>query len=369
MSVWLDDLKKVIEINSYTANKKGVDNTGEVFKEWLEALGMECERHKRELIGDHLHFKSPVSGKRKRVLLLGHLDTVFPPGVFEGFREDDEWVYGPGVCDMKGGNVVAVESLREIYNRYGKIEDIDFLLVSDEETGSDDSRSLTAELAKYYDYCFVFEAAGENMEVVVGRKGIGTYGIDIKGRASHAGTSYAKGVDANLEAAVKLQNLVALTDLKKGSTVNVGKIEGGIGANTISPEAKLLLEIRFADHVEKERLLKALDEIVCTSFIEGTSAQLSGGLQRDVMEPDKKQEELVEILGKICREEIAIESRGGVSDANIVASKGVVTLDGWGPYGDGDHTPKERASKSSFEKRIAQMTAILNYHQEEGDFK
>ncbi len=369
MSVWLDDLKRVIDINSYTANKKGVDKTGEVFREWLEALGMECKRHNRELIGDHLHFKSPVSGKRKRVLLLGHLDTVFPPGVFEGFREDDEWVYGPGVCDMKGGNVVAVEAMRDVYRSFGRIEDIDFLLVSDEETGSDDSRSLTVSLAKDYDYCFVFEAAGADMEVVVGRKGIGTYGIDIKGKASHAGTSYAKGVDANLEAAIKLQKLVALTDLEKGSTVNVGKIEGGIGANTISPEAKLLLEIRFADHIEKERLLKALDDIVCTSFIEGTSAQLSGGLQRDVMEPNRKQEELVNILGKICGEEIAVESRGGVSDANIVASEGVVTLDGFGPYGDGDHTLKERASKSSFEKRIAQVTAILDYHQKKGDLK
>ena len=369
MSVWLEDLKRVVEINSYTANKAGVDRTGEVFREWLEELGFECDRYRRELIGDHLHFKSSNSGDRKRVLLLGHLDTVFPPGVFEGFREDDEWVYGPGVCDMKGGNVVAVEALREIHKRFGKIEDIDFLLVSDEETGSDDSRSLTAQLAKDYDYCFVFEAAGANMEVVVGRKGIGTYGIDIKGRASHAGTSYAKGIDANLEAAIKLQKLVSLTDLDKGSTVNVGKIEGGIGANTISPEAKMLLEIRFANHNEKKRLLDALDEIVCTSYVEGSLATLSGGLQRDVMEPNQAQEELVEILGKICGEEISVESRGGVSDANIIASQGVITLDGWGPYGDGDHTPKERASKGSFEKRISQMIAILNHHQKEGDFR
>ncbi len=369
MSVWLEDLKKVIEINSYTANKRGVDKTGEVFQKWLEDLGMECDRYKRELIGDHLHFKSPVSNKRKRVLLLGHLDTVFPPNVFEGFNQDEDWVYGPGVCDMKGGNIVAVEALREIYKQFGKIEDIDFLLVSDEETGSDDSRSLTAKLAKDYDYCFVFEAAGANMEVVVGRKGIGTYGIDIKGKASHAGTSYAKGIDANLEAAIKLQKLVSLTDLEKGSTVNVGKIEGGIGANTISPEAKLLLEIRFANQSEKKRLLNVLDNIVCTSYVDGTLSTLSGGLQRDVMEPNENQKHLIEILSKICNEEIATESRGGVSDANIVASNGVITLDGWGPYGDGDHTPKERALKESFEKRISQMETILNYHQKEGDFK
>ena len=368
MSVWLEDLKKVVEINSYTANKAGVDKTGEVFKHWLDELGFECVRYQRELIGDHLHFKSKISGKRKRVLLLGHIDTVFPPNTFEGFREDDEWVYGAGVCDMKGGNIVALEALREIYKQFGQIQDIDFLLVSDEETGSDDSRSLTSKLAKDYDYCFVFEAAGANMEVVVGRKGIGTYSIDIKGKASHAGTSYSKGIDANLEASIKLQKLVSLTDLEKGTTVNVGKIEGGIGANTISPEAKMLLELRFANQSEKARVLKALDEIVCTSYVDGSKAKLSGNLQRDVMEPNENQKRLIKIIGKICNEEIPTESRGGVSDANIVASAGVTTLDGWGPYGDGDHTPKERALKESFNKRISQMVSILTYHQKEGDF-
>jgi len=368
MNRWLNDLKRVIEINSYTANKRGVDDTGRVFEEWLRELGFECERFQRELIGDHLLFKSPVSGKRKRILLLGHIDTVFPPGKFEGFSEDDEWVYGPGVCDMKGGNIVALEALRYIYDSFGKIEDIDVLFVSDEETGSDDSRELTAKLAKDYDYCFVFEAAGRDMEVVVGRKGIGTFSIDITGKASHAGTSYSKGIDANLEAAIKLQKLVSLTDLEIGTTVNVGKIEGGIGANTISPSAKLLLEMRFANHQEKVRLLKALDEITQSSFVEGTTATLGGGLQRDVMEPNLNQERLIDSLSKICNEEIKSESRGGVSDANIVASCGVTTLDGWGPYGDGDHTPNERASKKSFVHRIEQMQKILTHHQKEGDF-
>ena len=368
MDRWLNDLKRVIEINSYTANKRGVDDTGRVFEEWLRELGFECERFQRELIGDHLLFKSPVSGKRKRVLLLGHIDTVFPPGKFEGFQEDDEWVYGPGVCDMKGGNIVALEALRYIYDSFGKIEDIDVLFVSDEETGSDDSRELTAKLAKDYDYCFVFEAAGRDMEVVVGRKGIGTFSIDITGKASHAGTSYSKGIDANLEAAIKLQKLVSLTDLEIGTTINVGKIEGGIGANTISPSAKLLLEMRFANHQEKVRLLKALDEITQSSFVEGTSSTLGGGLQRDVMEPNLNQERLIDSLSKICNEEIKSESRGGVSDANIVASCGVTTLDGWGPYGDGDHTPNERALKKSFVHRIEQMQKILTHHQKEGDF-
>ncbi len=157
-----------------------------------------------------------------------------------------------------------------------------------------------------------------------------------------------------------------MTDLQKGSTVNVGKIEGGIGANTISPQAKLLLELRYADHREKERLMKGLDEVVCTSFVEGSKAVLGGSIQRDVMEPNAWQTKLVEAMERIGGYPLPTESRGGVSDANIVAAAGVVTLDGLGPYGDGDHTPKERALKKSFDERIDLMTKVLLYHQEHG---
>ena len=362
---WIGDLKELIEINSYTRDKAGVDAVGRVFRSWLEELGYETEVHARELIGDHLLFRSPVKAGQ-RILLLGHLDTVFPPGTFEGFREDEEWVYGPGVCDMKGGNLVAVEALREIRRRFGAIENIDFLLVSDEETGSDDSRRLTSELAKEYDLCFVFEAAGPDMNVVVGRKGIGTFEIEIEGRAAHAGTSYAEGIDANLEAARKLERLVALTDLEKGTTVNVGKIEGGIGANTVSPRSRILLEMRFANLNEKDRLLRALEEIVQADYVKGTKARLSGSIQRDVMEPDRRQEELIRTMERLSGHALPTERRGGVSDANIVAAAGTVTLDGLGPYGDGDHTEKERALKKSFEERIGLMVAVLSRHQEKG---
>ncbi len=161
---WIEDLKEVVLINSYTLNKRGVDEVGRVFRRWFEEIDFECQVYARELIGDHLLFKSKRASKQ-RVLLLGHLDTVFPKGEFEGFREDKDWVYGAGVCDMKGGNVVAIEALRSLYDDLGEIFDIDMLLVSDEETGSDDSRSLTQELAKDYDICFVFEASGKNLEV------------------------------------------------------------------------------------------------------------------------------------------------------------------------------------------------------------
>lgn len=359
---YFDDLKKLISINSHTKNKDGVDKISKIMSAWFAELGFEEVCYEREEIGNHCLYKTP---KREglKVLLLGHNDTVFPKGKFETYSEDEEWVYGPGVCDMKGGNLVALQSLRNIYAQNHKIENIDVLLVSDEEIGSDDSKHLTAQLASNYDVCFVFEAAGKNLEIVTGRKGVGTFTITIEGKAAHAGVRYAEGINANLEASYKLQALTKLTNLQIGTTVNVGKITGGIGANTISPTCELLLELRYTQNSERDRLLQALDEITQTSYVEGTKASLSGLIQRDVMQVNDKQLELIEKIETLFETKLPTEQRGGVSDANIVASQGVTTLDGFGPFGDGDHTVHERALKSSFEQRIGLMTEILSYHQ------
>ena len=358
---YINELKQLININSYTKNKVGVDKVGVLFGSWLMRLGLEEKVYERELIGNHRLYTSKYNTSSKRLLLLGHLDTVFPPDTFNLFKEDDEWVYGPGVCDMKGGNLVAFKALQALVNEGTELNNIDFLLVSDEETGSDNSKILSKELAEGYDYCLVFEAAGEDMEVVIGRKGVGTFGIDITGLAAHAGNNYTSGCDANLEAAIKLQKLISLTNLEKNTTVNVGKIQGGIGANTISPKAHLLFELRYDEIKEKERVLKQIEEIVKTSYVEGTTSHLTGGIQRDVMQTSQGHLDFVQAIEKISGTTLKTEKRGGVSDANIFSSCGVLTLDGFGPFGDGDHTVNERALKSSFDSRINLTKEILKY--------
>ncbi len=360
---YINDLKKIININSFTKNKEGVDKVGQIMSTWLKEIGFDETIYIREEIGNHQLFTTKRKENLKNILLLGHNDTVFPPNTFEEFTQDNNWVYGPGVCDMKGGNIVVVESLRNIYKENKNISNIDFLIVSDEESGSDDSKFVTLDIAKNYDYCFVFEAAGKDLEIVTGRKGVGTFTITIEGIAAHAGTSYIKGVDANLEASYKLQKLSQLTNLELGTTVNVGKIEGGIGANTISPKCQMIVEIRYTTNYERDRLLNSLNEIVETSYIKGSKSKIEGLIQRDVMEANKNQEVLIKKLEEISNCKILTEKRGGVSDANHVSSCGVTTLDGFGPYGDGDHTKKERALKSSFERRIEMMTKILSYYQ------
>ena len=363
-TVSFDELKQLVEINSYTFNKDGVDSHGRLFSQWMQDLGFSEERYHRETIGDHLLFRSPVVGNKRRILLLGHLDTVFPPGTFESFREDDEWVYGPGVCDMKGGNLIALQALRAVRHSAGGIANIDFLLVSDEEKGSDDSSSLTQSLAVDYDICFDFEAAGRDHEVVIGRKGIGTYKFEIEGLAAHAGNHYADGIDANRIAAEILLELVALTDLDHGTTVNPGKIQGGIGANTISPRAEITVELRFTKPSERDRVLKEFEAISEREWLPGAQLNLSGRLQRDVMQPTRIQSELLYEISEVLGYPLPTERRGGVSDANTVAALGVATLDGFGPYGDGDHSVKERALKSSFQRRLSEVTQILRYFNE-----
>ena len=365
---YLNDLKTIVNINSYTKNKSGVDSVGKIFDKWFEELDFKITVYDRELIGNHRYYTSKHENDSKRLLLLGHLDTVFPPDEFEEYSEDSEWIYGPGVCDMKGGNIVALQALRELKNQSIDIKNIDVLFVSDEETGSDDSKHLTAELASRYDYCFVYEAAGKEMEVVTARKGVGTFFIDIEGKAAHAGNHYADGHDANLEASYKLQELVKLTNLEEGTTVNVGKIEGGIGANTISPYSHLVFELRYKNSNERDRVLKKINEIVKNSFVSGTYSQLSGGIQRDVMQTSEASIELIRTIESITNFPLKHEERGGVSDANIVSSCGVVTLDGFGPYGDGDHTVKERANKESFISRIELSEKLFTHFAENLEF-
>jgi len=363
MNIDFSDLKKLVEINSWTGNKQGVDLNRELMVAFLSPLGFESEVYHREHIGSHILFKSQHGENKPRVLLLGHLDTVFPPNTFESFSEDEEWIYGPGVCDMKGGNFVALSALRRIFADNGSVNHIDILLVSDEETGSDDSKYLTQELAKNYDVCFDFEAAGREHEVVVARKGVATFYIDLVGKAAHAGNHYVDGVNANLAAAKLLIALTELTDLAQGTTVNVGKIEGGIGANTISPTSHLAVEARFTSEEEKDRVLADIQHLSHESWVAGIEIKISGGLQRGVMAANHQQTKLLARLADVLGYALKTEHRGGVSDANVTAAAGLVTLDGFGPYGDGDHTVHERASKASFERRIEEVYKILLSYQ------
>ncbi len=353
------ELQSFIEVNSYTRNKAGVDEVVRRFSPLMEAIGYQTDIHARQEIGDHVHYRSNKK-EGEKILILGHFDTVFPEGTFTDFKQDDEWIYGPGVCDMKGGNHIALEALRNLHKEYGEIFNIDMLMVSDEETGSDDSKALTTKLVTDYDFCMVFEAAGPQQDVVIARKGIATYYIDIEGKGAHAGNHFTDGTDANIAAAETLLELSKLTNLTLETTVNIGKIHGGIGANTISPSAKLVVEARFTQSAERDRVLNAFSDLNNTHTTNGSTVKVSGGLQRDVMQPSERQAEYIKRIEAFLGKALVTERRGGVSDANVVSAAGVPSLDGFGPFGDGDHTIHERANKASYIDRIEDVTKILS---------
>ncbi|MBF0425068.1 MAG: M20 family metallopeptidase [Magnetococcales bacterium] len=361
------ELEQVVTINSDTANKTGVDAVGAFFCSRFAELGYQACRHPRTAIGDHWHHRAPVVPGQK-VLLLGHLDTVDPPGSSPSpsFRMDERWVYGPGVCDMKGGIIVMLEALRAVRSAVGGVCNVDVLLVADEETGSGDARNLIRDLAPEYDVCLVFEAAGKGGEVVVGRKGVGTFTLHVTGVAAHAGNDQALGVCANTLAARALLDLIKLADPERQTTLNVGRMQGGIGANTVSPAASLLFELRYARPDEKDRLLRSIDRLVTNPSLAPGRLVLGGGIQRELFEPDARQGRLLAALRVITGDPLPTERRGGVSDANLTHAAGVVTLDGFGPFGEGDHTPRERALKASFVQRIALVARLIEHHQRQG---
>ena len=353
-------LKSLSDINSYTGNPHGVNVVGDRVAQTLVAIGFSEKRHTRKTIGDHRYFGRPGFGG-KNILFSCHLDTVFPPDL--GFHEcivGDPITRGPGVIDMKGGITVLLHTLKMLDDLgLRRPSSYHIFFSSDEETGSEDARPLVEDIAKGKDYGLVFECGGSNHEVVSARKGVGTFWIDIEGRAAHAGNDWAHGIDANLEAAHKLIELRNLSDLDRGTTVNVGQISGGIGANTISPNSQLLIDIRFTHQEEGERTLEGLRRIARETFVPGSRATLRGGIQRPVMEETKGNRDFAARVHWLSEGTIHPEKRGGVGDANFIGFAGVPTLDGFGPVGGKDHTPEEFMITQSLFDRMELLARVL----------
>ena len=354
-------LKRIVEVNSFTRNPEGVDRVGEIVACFLKELGFDEQRIEMEGLGAQQVFTRPGNGKK--LLFLTHKDTVFPPeSGFVDFRVEGDKAFGPGVIDMKGGITVLLCTLKMLRD-LDLPGDRDYTLtaVSDEEAGSEDSRAITEDAARGKDYVFGFECGGEGGELASARKGVGTFFIDIEGRAAHAGHSYTQGISANLELAHKTIAVHGLTDLEKGTTLNVGEVRGGIGANTISPSARLVIDLRFEMAGEGKRIKEELAGISETSFVQGTRSVFSGIIQRPVMVETDETRVFLDIIREAAGEEIASESRGGVSDANFTAALGVPTLDGFGPIGGDDHRPSEYMVVDSLFERIVLLAGVLTH--------
>ena len=322
-------LRELVEIESPTGD------TGEIQARLEQELRAVCACVERR--GDHLY--ATIEGDEPPLLLLGHVDTVWPRGTLARmpFRLDGDRAYGPGTHDMKGGLVVLLEALRRTETRHA----IRVVVNADEEIGSPDSRSLLAEAADGAVAAFVLEGPAEGGHLKTARKGIGRFTLTVRGRAAHAATP-AEGVSAIEEFAHQVLRLQRLAG--HGVTVNVGLVSGGQTVNTVAPWAKCEIDLRYVTPADREVAMAKITRIIETAHVPGTSATLAiaGEFKPLVETPDSKR--LFEHYAACAKDfglKVEGEFTGGCADSGFTAGVGTPTICAVGPIGGRAHTPDE----------------------------
>lgn len=359
-------LRRWVEVNSFTGNVAGCDEVAGRMAEDLAALPLAVARHPGDGTGDHLVWTTPAwRPGAGGVVLVGHHDTVFPPGTFEAWDERGDTLRGPGVLDMKGGLVTVAAALAALHDA-GALAALPLALVSvaDEETGSLGSRALLEEVARGAGAALVFEAGRTTDELVVARKGVGTVHVAVTGRAAHAGNDLRLGVNAVWALARFVDRAQRLGAADGGLTVNVGTFTGGTTANTVAEHARCAIDLRVVRAGDGAWVLGELDR-AARELAEETGARfvLTGGLKRPPLERTEASGALAARYGACARAEGlgAGEAplQGGGSDASTVGALGVPAIDGLGPRGRGYHTHDEHIEVPTLHARARALVRFL----------
>ena len=384
---WLDSreaemvqlLERLTNINSGSLNKAGVDTMAAIFAEELQTLGFATST----LPGDRIempscpgsdysidvadHLLARRSGTGAPLMLMGHLDTVFPTtSPFQSFRQQGDTLYGPGVADMKGGLVVMLYALKALAAS-GDLDDMSLtvLLNSDEEVGSLSSRKYLEEQAVLHDYGLVYESSGRN-NLVRTRKGLGQARFVVHGRASHAGGAHEQGRSAIKELAYKIVEIENMTNYESGVTVNVGVVSGGEARNTIAPCAEGFVDLRYPEPEQGDGAVQQFESI----FGQVYSYPVDSGeittdswvnLHRPPKIPSAESDYLLEktrAIGRLLGQEMGGTDSGGGTDGSLTQAAGLPTLDSLGIAGSGAHSNREEARLSSLVEK-AQLSAVL----------
>jgi glutamate carboxypeptidase len=334
-----------------------------------------AEQFKRLSGGTVTRFPHPEAGDRllcelgegeRRVLLVGHYDTVWPEGeaARRPFDVRDGKAYGPGVYDMKAGLLQAMFALKLLKDR-GTLPagvTVSLFINSDEEIGSPYSRELIESLAATAEAALVLEPPLEPQGALkTWRKGSGRYTLTVEGVSAHAGVDPSKGVSAIEELAYQIQRLHALTDYDSGTTVNVGVIRGGIGSNVVADRAEAEIDVRVRTSAEAKRIDAVLRQL--EPKLAGARLFIEGGITRPPMERTEAIGRLYEKARAIAAAELGIDlaeaGTGGVSDGNFIAACGVPTLDGLGARGDYAHSPNEYVRLDDIPPRTLLLARLL----------
>jgi glutamate carboxypeptidase len=296
-------------------------------------------------------------------LLIGHMDTVWPIGTLAEMplRMEQDRLHGPGVYDMKGGLTQMVFALEAIRALQLKTEVMPVVFVnSDEEIGSRESTLHIQRLARIANRAYVLEPSlGQDGRIKTSRKGVGRFTLTVKGKAAHAGLNPESGASAILELSHQIQRLFALNDPAAGVTVNVGMIEGGLGANVVAPEGRCIIDVRVPTHEDARRLETAIHSL--TPITPGVRLEIEGRFGRPPMEQTAAGKALWEMalsLGRELNLELEEAAAGGGSDGNTT-SQYTATLDGLGAVGDGAHAHHEFLFISKLPERTALLAMLL----------
>src|SRR6266566_6114446 len=370
MDPYLEDLKTIVNIDSGTFTKAGVDRVGAYLQERFQALGFSTHFDRQEQYGDHLvAAHTGTTPRGPRILLIGHIDTVLPEGEAErrpftiSRRNGMRIATGPGILDMKSGVLIGMYALRLLIERQeANYSNVTFICNSDEEIGSPSSRPLIQELAQQADAVLVLEPGRAQDTIVSSRKGCGQYRVEVHGLSAHAGVEPDRGHNAILELSYQVQKMQALNGTIPGATLSVGIIRGGDRTNVVPDYAYFDMDVRTADQTSFKALEAAMHQVTSQNKLRGTRITLSGSMLCQPFEHNKCNAQLVE-LAKEAGSELGLQIQdvgsGGASDANTTSAMGVPTLDGLGAGGGLAHNPGEYIELDYLPTRVALVMGVV----------
>jgi len=352
-------IERLVRAESPSDDKAAVDACGALVLEHARGMGGHAKVHRQRAFGDVLELRFGPRRKvaRKPLLLLGHLDTVWPVGTLKNMpcRIGEGRLRGPGTLDMKAGVAMALTAI-EMMTDAGLLErEIVLLLNSEEEIGSPVSRPITERRARECEAVYVLEPA-QGLAYKTARKGTGNWRIEIKGVAAHAGVDFEKGASAIRELARIVENVSGWTDPRRGLTVSVGLAGGGSKTNVIPAEAWAEVDVRIARKADGPRIIRQFSGLRAGD--KRCSLVLTGGINRPPMERMRGTVALFRRARALAAElgfTLEEAATGGASDGNFTSAMGIPTLDGMGAVGEGAHAGHE----SILLEHLAPRTALL----------
>ena len=364
---FVTELEHMVNIDCGSYTPSGVNQVADLVADALGELGADVERVPHEPQADRPRLGDLVigrlAGEGPRLLLIGHMDTVFDPGTAaeRPFRRDGDRATGPGVTDMKAGLLAGLHALAALHES-GVRPAVTFVANPDEEIGSPFSTPHIRRLAPEHDIAFVLECARANGDIVSARKGIADYHATIVGRAAHAGVEPEKGRSAILEAAHQVLALDAMNGRWPTVTVNTGVIHGGTRPNVVAERCELQVDLRAATRGAFDAAAAEVKRLASSPTIADVRIELRQVAGHPPMEKSEASARLVALAIDIAGAlEFSLRdaSTGGASDANTTAALGVPTLDGLGPVGGDDHSVDEWLDVSSIVPRTTLLAGLM----------